>query len=232
MALVCHFSSLVFINIQRDKIVDKTILFDLDGTLIDSTPAILFGFHNSFLIHNDTPPSDDAIKAQIGHTLEDIMSALGVQNYKIKSYVDAYKDSYKSVYLKQTTLLNSAFEALQLATNISDVGIVTTKTTRYSIDILENLGVMRFIKTVVGRDDVKLPKPNSEPINLALSRLSKDNKNAFMIGDTKLDLLAANNANVIGLGLLCGYGDEKSLRQHTNFIFKNALEAVKFIQER
>ena len=51
-----------------------------------------------------------------------------------------------------------------------------------------------------------------------------------MIGDTKLDLIAANEANINSVGVLCGYGNEKELREYTNFVESNALDAIKYLK--
>ena len=90
---------------------------------------------------------------------------------------------------------------------------------------------MKYIKTVIGRDDVANPKPNPEPINLALTRLNKNKNNAFMIGDTIMDLMAAQAAFVTGVGLTCGYGQKSDLEKFSKYIFSNPFEAVSFIKE-
>lgn len=82
---------------------------------------------------------------------------------------------------------------------------------------------------MVGRDDVLNPKPNVEPVNLALAKLGKDKRNAFMIGDTQMDLMAAKNAGIKSIGLTCGYADVQSLKEHSDLIFQNTYEAVKFL---
>lgn len=211
----------------------KTILFDLDGTLIDSTPAILESFESAFKAYGLGLPSHDKIESLVGYPLETIVLGLNAPQNLIDELVFAYKEHYKKVYLKKTTLLEFAKEALKFASQNGDVGIVTTKTTKYSIDILENLEVMKFIKTVVGRDDVKYPKPNPEPINLALTRLGKTSdehrKNAFMIGDTVMDMAAARDAGINPLGVLCGYQSRTQLEERTRDIFKNSFEAVKYL---
>jgi len=209
--------------------LNKTILFDLDGTLIDSTSAILDGFDTAFKAHGKDAPNHDELKSLIGHPLDVMFARLGAPQNLIDDYIKAYKVRYEQIYLAQTSLLPFAKDAVDLASSIADVGVVTTKTSKFSEILLENLGVLNFIKVVVGRDDVLNPKPNAEPVNLALAKLGKDKRNAFMIGDTHMDLMAAKNASIKGIGLTCGYADAQSLKEYSDLIFQNAYEAVKFL---
>ena len=74
-----------------------TLLFDLDGTLIDSTPAILDGFHYAFAHLGAAEPSDEAIKRLIGHPLEVMFERLGVMR-DVQNFVFAYKQRYAQIF--------------------------------------------------------------------------------------------------------------------------------------
>jgi len=69
----------------------KTVLFDLDGTLIDSTEAILEGFEVSFRSFNKTPPKPQDVKKLIGLPLDVMFENLGAEKEKVWDYVDTYK---------------------------------------------------------------------------------------------------------------------------------------------
>ena len=208
------------------------ILFDLDGTLIDSTEAILESFHNSFNIHNYPYPSDEAIKALIGHPLDIMYKDLGVNKDLVWDFVDTYKEHYRKISTQKTKLLDLASQAVILASEFATIGIVTTKTGRYSRVLMEHFELMEYFEVLIGREDVEKPKPNAEPILKALDVLEDKNQEIWMIGDTKLDLISAKNANVNSIGVLSGYDTKATLQNYTDFIFDNTYEAIKFLKNR
>ena len=207
------------------------ILFDLDGTLIDSTEAILEGFHHSFEMHNHTHPSDEEIKALIGHPLDVMFGELGAPEEKVWDFVDIYKEHYRKISTQKTELLPLAREAILLASEFAELGIVTTKTGKYSKVLMEHFGLMDKFRVLIGREDVENPKPHAEPIQKALSAFEDiGTKDIWMIGDTELDLISAQNASVNAAGVLCGYGLENTLKKYTSTIFNNSLEAIEYLQ--
>ena len=208
------------------------ILFDLDGTLIDSTDAIVSTFHHSFKVHNSLHVEDEAIKALIGYPLDIMYKELGVAQNKIWEHVDTYKEEYRKISTIKTELLANAVESIKKASEFAELGIVTTKTGKYSKILMEHFGLMKYFKVLIGREDVQNPKPHEEPILKALESFNTNDKEIWMIGDTKLDLISAKNADVNSIGLLCGYGDEDTLKKFTNIIFDNSLEAVSFLENR
>ncbi len=208
------------------------ILFDLDGTLIDSTEAILESFAVAFKHLNDEVPSDEAIKTEIGHPLDVMFTTLGVDATKVWEYVDAYKMHYRQISCAKTVLLDDAKKAVELAHKYATLGVVTTKTAKYSVELLEHMGLMDYFSVLIGREDVQNPKPDPEPIQKALAKLPSDTNNIWMIGDTCMDMLAAKSAKVGSVGVTCGYGTIESLAKCTDNIYQNAYEAVQFIANK
>jgi phosphoglycolate phosphatase len=210
------------------------ILFDLDGTLIDSTRAIVDTFYHSFdkmkYEHNF---KDEDITPLIGYPLDIMYERLGVDRKYVWDFVSAYKERYRLISKEQTELLDFAQLCLEEAASFARLGVVTTKTGAYTKPLLEHFNIWNHFECLVGREDVQNPKPHAEPIVLALERMmiDKDLHDIWMIGDTKLDLISAKNAGVRSIGVLSGYGTHTELKEHTDIVYDNALEAVYYIKE-
>jgi len=205
-----------------------TILFDLDGTLIDSTDAILEGFEVAYETFGETSPDSEDIKSLIGYPLDIMFERLGIRGDKW-DYVDAYKKHYRIISRAKTSLLPLAREAIEEAARFATLGIVTTKTASYSQELLEHMGVMHHFDVLIGRESVQNPKPHAEPIHKAIKQLDASYESTWMIGDTLLDIHSAKNAGIKSVGVLCGYGKRLDLEKHTKYITDNALDAVKLI---
>ena len=209
------------------------ILFDLDGTLIDSTEAILKCFDDSFKHFNLPTPNDEKIKALIGHPLDYMYLHLGVDKERVWDFVDIYKMHYRKRSKPMTKFLPQAVEAIKLAASFARLGIVTTKTGEYSRILLAHMGVMDYFEVLIGREDVTHPKPHPEPIFKALHQMkvTHHDNDIWMIGDTCLDTVSAKDAGIKAIGVTCGYGSEEALSRCSDTLQNNTLMAVKYIKK-
>jgi len=208
------------------------ILFDLDGTLIDSTDAIVSTFHHACDVHQFKKVTDEEIMSLIGYPLDIMFKNVGVDESKVWDFVDSYKEKYRKISTQKTGLLACAKEAVVSASEFATLGIVTTKTGRYSEVLMEHFGLMKYFDILIGREDVEHPKPHAEPILKAMESLDIEGKEIWMIGDTKLDLICAKNAGVNSIAVLSGYGEEKELKKFTDIIFSDSLQAVGYLRSR
>ena len=206
------------------------ILFDLDGTLIDSTEAILDGFRVAFETFGGEVPSDRLIKKEIGHTLENMFRTLGVEERMIDQHVHTYKMHYREISCAKTVLLDEAANAIKEASAFAILGVVTTKTGEYSTILLEHMGLMSYFDVLIGREHVERPKPHPEPIFKALAKLEHDKSNTWMVGDTPMDILAANAAGIKSVAVTSGYASHQELATCASKICNWAIDAVKYIK--
>lgn len=208
----------------------KIVLFDLDGTLIDSTEAILESFHHSLKeLNHPVDLEDEAIKALIGHPLEVMFARLGCEIEKIDTHVLTYKEHYRTISRAKTFLLPFAAEAIEEASKHARLGIVTTKTARYSRELMEHFGLMDYFEVLIGHEDVQNHKPHPEPIHKALEGMDYALEEVWMIGDTRLDLEASQRAGIDAVAVLTGYDNFEQLSAFKFSIKENALEAVRHI---
>lgn len=206
-----------------------TILFDLDGTLIDSTEAILESFHHACDTHRFERPDDSAVKALIGHPLDVMFRSVGVEEARVWTFVDTYKSRYRTISTQKTELLPGAREAIAEAAAFARLGVVTTKTGLYSRELLEHFGVMHHFEVLIGREDVEHPKPHPEPIEKAVSRMSAEKERCWMIGDTRIDVEAARNAGVKCVAVSSGYDTREQLLTAVDTVLEDALQAVRYL---
>lgn len=208
------------------------ILFDLDGTLLDSTDAIVGTCFEVFKLKDfHAKISEDDVKETIGYPLEVMFEKLGASPGQALDFMLEYKKIYRQISLSQTYLLPFAIEALEEARSVARLAIVTTKTGAYTEPLLKHLQIDHFFETLIGREHVQNPKPHPEPILLAIETLGiKNTQNTWMIGDTKLDLISAKEANIKSAGVLSGYGKRSDLELFSSHIFNHSLDAVKFIK--
>ena len=209
---------------------EKIILFDLDGTLIDSTEAILDSFKKSYESLNLPYPGDDIVKEQVGHPLPDMFASLGLNQDLIDLAVKRYKENYRRVHTTKTVLIDGAKEAVERAYSFAKLAVVTTKTGKYSIELLQHFGLLKYFEVVIGSEDVKYHKPHPEPIITALKKMNTTpSESVYMIGDTCMDMESAKSANIKSIAVEFIYEDIDRLKECSTIVYKNVKEAVEYI---
>lgn len=185
--------------------------FDLDGTLIDSTDAIVRSFVHTFETLGHEPPARATIVGTISHTLEEQFRMLSP--FDPVEAARVYREHYVRTAPSTTLLLPGAAEALErLAREGVRMGVATSKKRSSATPILDYLGISRFFETCIGPEDVTHHKPHPEPLHALMRNMKVANPESFVyIGDTPFDAKAAQAAGAGFVGVTTGYATRAEL---------------------
>jgi HAD superfamily hydrolase (TIGR01509 family) len=189
----------------------KAVGFDLDGTLIDSTDAIVESFLHTFRELGVTPPSRGDIVGTISVTLEDQFRLLAPVDTVAAAQI--YREHYLRTSRATTVLLPGVAGALHRLERAGvRMGVATSKKRSSAGPLLDHLGIARYFETCIGPEDVSRPKPHPEPIHALMRGMALHDPSAFAyIGDTHFDAEAAAAAGVPFIGVTTGYATRAEL---------------------
>jgi phosphoglycolate phosphatase len=188
----------------------RAIVFDLDGTLIDSLPDIIASFSASLTSIGRDAPDPEVVRALIGLPLADMARAF-VADADVPAVVAAYRSIYPSRFTESTRPYPGVMEALAtLRGRGFALAVATTKRTDMARDLLAALGMTGVVDHVQGTDDFP-HKPAPDVVLRALSAL--DAEGLWMVGDTVHDVVAGRAAGLATYALTWGTHDAERLRR-------------------
>lgn len=177
-----------------------TLLFDLDGTLIDTNELIITSFLHTFdHFHPGEFKREDVLKF-IGPPLIDSFSTVNPE--RAEEMVKVYREHNIKNHDSFVTAFEGVVDTIKtLHDNDFKLGIVTTKL-RQTVNMgLDLTGLTDYFDVVVTLDDVKHAKPDPEPIHMALNQLDSSVDRAIMVGDNHHDIEAGKNAGTLTAGV-------------------------------
>jgi len=195
----------------------KLLVFDWDGTLMDSQNEIIQCFQLAALDLDLKCPSEDAIRNIIGIGMEEAIRSLFPEHSRSQQCAD-FKDKYRHHYFhtdkKHSKLYAGVFDML---TTLEDddffLAVATSKGRRGLDDVLARTGLKNIFHTTRCIDEA-LSKPNPQMLLDIVDIIGVELHEVLMIGDTEYDLQMARNAGIDGLGVKCGAHSEDRLRSH------------------
>ena len=180
-----------------------TVLFDLDGTLIDSSEGVVRSFNYVFQRIGVPLPDPAAIKATIGYPLRE--SFRQFTDHDFDECYRLFQEKANEVLVPSAFLLPGVEDTLHhLFDRGYRLGVATTKNRGHLVGILERLNVARYFQEVSGGDEVKRVKPDPEILRLTLRKLNRTPETSVYVGDTVLDVRAARGAGMTAISVLGG----------------------------
>jgi pyrophosphatase PpaX len=190
----------------------NTLLFDLDGTLINTNDLIIASFQDTLDHYYPNKYGREDIVHFIGEPLE--TSFRRVDPDRVEEMVTHYRTHNVAHHDALVTEYPHVKETMQAFADAGyQLGIVTTKRWDTVVMGLELTGLKPFFEVVVTIDDIKNPKPDPEPVQLALTQLNSLPENAIMVGDSPSDIESGRRAGTKTVGVAWSIKGEAMIRE-------------------
>lgn len=193
----------------------KVILFDLDGTLVDSAPDLALAVNHMLESLEREPFSHELIRSWVGNGAQTLvkrgLSGSSEINEEIEpelfeKALETFLNFYEANLCVDTIAYPNVLETLQhLKEENYRMVIVTNKPYDFVQPLLDGLGMDDIFEFCIGGDTLSSRKPDPMPLFHACERLGVSVEDCVMIGDSKNDIVAANAANMHSIGVSYGY---------------------------
>ena len=203
----------------------KLIIFDIDGTLLDTETAVLKALQKCLKDHHNLEVSLKDLEFAIGMPADEVFSKIGIQDNgfscsKWIKYIDDYKDEIK--------LFDGIEDTLEYLRKNNIILAIATSKTRFEYETtVKSFNINHYFNHVVCIDEVENPKPNADPLLKILQQSKVSAKEALFIGDTYFDIECARNAQIdFGLAL---WGAHEKCKSMCDIHFSTPKELFKTI---
>jgi pyrophosphatase PpaX len=182
-----------------------TVLFDLDGTLVDSIELIVSAAMNAFASRAGPSPSEAQIRNTIGRPLPTTFGPWLVDDNDLPFLIAKYREYQLEHHDRMTCAYDGIVGAVsELHSSGYRMGIVTSKVGFMAQRALDHCGLGPYMQCLVASDSTTKHKPEPEPVLLALEQLGSTPADAIYVGDSPYDMQAARAAGVHALGVTWG----------------------------
>lgn len=188
--------------------IPTALLFDLDGTLLDTAPDMI-GALNALRTENDLPINSDPGLRQFVSK-----GALGLLGAGMPSCSEAQHESWRlrflELYSQDLSRRTVLFDGMQQVLNYAEanqigLGIVTNKPAFLTDPLVRQLGLSASFGSVISGDTLAKRKPDPEPVLLACEQLGVEPSQAWFVGDDERDIEAGNAAGTLTIAATYGY---------------------------
>ena len=219
-----------------------TVLFDLDGTLVDTAPDLVLAHNHVMQKFGFKTKSIDEIKALVGMGAKTMMSKTLwsqakeelkiVKEKKTKDKMVAeFINFYGNNILVESKLINGVKELLiWCKENKISMAVCTNKQEHLANDLLKKIGISNFFEFVAGSDTFEYCKPDGRHLTSVVEILGGDLKKTIMVGDSEVDAKSAINASLPFVLLEDGYTNVKVDQMKFDYVIKDFTGLSKIIK--
>ena len=192
----------------------EAVLFDFDGTLADTTELILQCYRHTMATHLGDCPPDERWLAGFGTPLETQIALFARTPAEQGAMLDTYRDHQRDLMESMVVPFPGVLDAVQeLERRGVRLAIVTSRMRRATLRGLDLCGLMRHFPVVITPEDVARPKPDAEPVRLAVQRLGVEPARCWFVGDSPHDVVSGQGAGVRTAAALWGPFPRRTLEE-------------------
>lgn len=195
---------------------NKAVIFDLDGTLIDSVPDIADNINLMLDKFGYPRLSEDEVKSHVGHGARNLVAdCIGkpLTDKELDERLAFYNEKYTNSGSPKTRLFDGVKDMLvKLKNSGYKLAILTNKPQETTDNVVKNYMSDLGFDKIVGQSGKVKCKPDKTATLAILKELDVNIDNAFFVGDGDADVLTAINSNVKGIAVLWGYSSKEKLQ--------------------
>lgn len=189
-----------------------TLVFDLDGTLVDTAPDLINAANYVLSLKDFAPADEQLLRPKISFGARAIIEeALACQGatlpaQDIDHLFDRFIDHYSANIAKDSLPYPGLTDVLaQLQQQGARLAVCTNKRENLSLDLLEQLGLTPYFQFIAGRDTFPIHKPDPRHLLLTIEAAGGTRSRAIMVGDSQTDISTAQAAKIPVIGVTFGY---------------------------
>lgn len=201
----------------------ELIIFDFDGTLINSIPDLTLAINKMLAQYNLNPLTLKQVTPFIGNGAKPLVKRsleCAMQNQKVSEALLAEAfDIYYSAYSKNTCIETYTYSGVIETLNYLNkkgykMAICTNKPLVFIEPILDKLSIKKFFNCWIGEDSLAEKKPSATPLLYLANKMNTTVDKSLMVGDSKNDILAAKNAGMESVGVSYGYNYNENIADY------------------
>jgi pyrophosphatase PpaX len=208
----------------------KYVLFDLDGTLIDTNELIMHSLMYTLNLFYPGKFTQEDLLAHMGEPLYDQMRIYGPE--RVQELVDVYRERHKQVYHEFVKEFPGVKDTLVALKGMGvKMAVVTSKMRGSAERDLHLFGLAQYMDSVICYQDTKKHKPDPAPLLKSMDELRADPAKTIMIGDSQYDVLAAHNTGIDSAGVAWSWKGADFLRSFSpTYILNQMRELIDIVK--
>ena len=209
------------------------IIFDLDGTLVNSIPDLTDSLNFVSNRMNYNKFTEERVKSIVGGGVGKLIEDAYGMNKNDKEFKDVFElflSFYSSNHSRRSHLYKNVQEILEHF-KTKKLAVLSNKLDIYTKQLVKDFSIDKYFDLVLGATDEIAKKPSAEPINYILKKLNISPAKAVMVGDSEPDIMCAKNAGIASVSVSYGYRSKEQLeRLNPDYLVDDLIELKTIIE--